>query len=107
MLVSELKMPPQVVNVLLEYVLKISDNRLVRSFVESVAAAWMRNGVDSVDKAIAETKKPRRPRAAVQRRDVLPDYYQQSSQAASQEVTEDFNREEFEEIRRQLREREG
>ncbi|MCH1939293.1 hypothetical protein [Holdemania massiliensis] len=43
-----------------------------------------------------------------QRQDVLPDYYQQMKTGSEKEIAEetDFDREEFEEIRRQLREQE-
>ena len=43
-----------------------------------------------------------------QRQDVLPDYYQQMKTGSEKETAEetDFDREEFEEIRRQLREQE-
>ena len=42
------------------------------------------------------------------RPDVLPDYYVQMKSGSEKEITEetDFDREEFEEIRRQLREQE-
>lgn len=41
-LITEMKMDPKVVNILLEHVLSISDNKLVPSFVASLAAAWIR-----------------------------------------------------------------
>lgn len=43
------------------------------------------------------------------RQDVLPDYYQQMKDGSDQKTKEDtdFNREEFEKVRRQLREQEG
>ena len=58
-LITEMKMDPKIVNLLLEYVLSISDNKLVPNFVASIAAAWIRSGIDSPEKAMAEMKKPR------------------------------------------------
>lgn len=109
-LIGSLKMDPGVVNVLLEYVLKISDNRLVRSFVESVAASWVRSHVDTVEKALAEAQKPiGAGRKNSRRQDVLPEYYQQMKSGAVSETETDtsFDREEFEALRRKMREQEG
>ena len=49
-----------------------------------------------------------RGKSAQKRQDVLPDYYQQMKTGSDQETAEaaDFDREEYEEIRRQLREQE-
>lgn len=47
----------EVINVMIEYILKISDNRLNHKFVESVAGEWARDGVNSKELAILETKK--------------------------------------------------
>ena len=72
--------------------------------------AWIRSGVDTAEKAMAEAKKPRgRSGRGGSRKDVLPDYYVQMKTGSEKETAEetDFDREEFEEIRRRLREQEG
>ncbi|MBP3891059.1 MAG: DnaD domain protein [Solobacterium sp.] len=48
---------PEVINVMIEYILKKSQNRLVRAFVEMVAGEWARDGVKTKEDAIAQTKK--------------------------------------------------
>lgn len=109
-LITEMKMDPKIVNLLLEYVLSISDNKLVPNFVASIAAAWIRSGIDSPEKAMAEMKKPRSNAGRKSnRKDVLPDYYVQMKSGEEKEAEKepDFDREEFEEIRRRLREQEG
>ncbi|MCL1949905.1 MAG: DnaD domain protein [Turicibacter sp.] len=45
-----------VVNVLLDYVLKISDGRLPKPLVEKIAGEWQRKKIDSVDKAIKQVR---------------------------------------------------
>lgn len=50
-LLEEFRLAPEVCNVLIEYVLKISDQKFIRSFVESVAASWVRANVDTFEKA--------------------------------------------------------
>ena len=44
----DLNMNPGVVNVLIDYVLRINDNKLVKSFVDSIASQWIRNKVETV-----------------------------------------------------------
>ncbi len=41
-----------VVNVLLDYVLKTNNNKLVRNYVETIAGQWKRLGIDTVDEAM-------------------------------------------------------
>lgn len=110
MLIGDLKMNPQVANVLLEYVLKISDNRLVRPFVESVGASWIRNHVDSLEKAQQAAKQTITKRTTTnQRKDILPEYYQEVKQGTTQkkEAEIPFNNDEMTELRRKLKEQEG
>lgn len=51
-LLIELNMLPGVVNVLLDYVLKINDNKLNRAFVESIASQWLRHNIKTVEDAM-------------------------------------------------------
>lgn len=47
----------EVINIMLEYILKISDNQLREKFVYMVAGEWARDGVDNREKAFAECRK--------------------------------------------------
>lgn len=49
--------PPVVINIMIEYILKRSQNRLVKSFVEMVAGEWARNHIQTREEAINQTKK--------------------------------------------------
>lgn len=40
------------INVLIDYVLKINNNKLVRSFVEQIAAQWKRSKITTVSDAM-------------------------------------------------------
>lgn len=61
MLIIDLELPPAVVNVLLDYVLKINNNRLSRNYIETIAGQWKRAGlktaVDAMEFAEKENKK--------------------------------------------------
>ena len=45
----------EVVNVLIEYVLKTSNNGFNKNYVETIASSWSRNKVDTYEKAIEQT----------------------------------------------------
>ena len=63
-LMMDLKMPFEVINVMVEYILEISDNRLNKKFVEVVAASWIRNGIKTKDQAIQMAAKDKATRNA-------------------------------------------
>ncbi len=55
-LVTKQKMPYQVVNVMIEGILKTNDNKLTKGFVESIAATWIRNNINTLEKALEAVK---------------------------------------------------
>lgn len=52
-LVVDLDLKPGVVNVLIDYVLKINNNKLVKAYVEQIASQWVRSKVETVEDAMA------------------------------------------------------
>ncbi|NCB32959.1 MAG: hypothetical protein EOM64_03585 [Erysipelotrichia bacterium] len=72
-LLVKYKFAPDIINIMIEYILKVSQNRLIRSFVEMIAGEWSRDGVDTRDKAFKETKKQLKGTRPM-RKDVLPSY---------------------------------
>ena len=57
MLAIDMDLKPGVINVLLDYVLKINDNKLNRNFVETIASQWKRSGIETVSDAMAIAEK--------------------------------------------------
>ena len=53
----DFKFPNEVINVMLEYILRVSKNRLSRNFVDMVASEWARDGIETKEQAVVETKK--------------------------------------------------
>jgi len=51
-LMVDLNLNPGVVNVLVDYVLRINDNKLVKSFIDSIASQWVRSKVETVEQAM-------------------------------------------------------
>lgn len=57
MLVVDLKLNPAVVNVLIDYVLKTQNNRLVKAYVETIAGEWKRANIETAKEAMEYAEK--------------------------------------------------
>ena len=51
-LLVDLKLMPGVVNVLLDYVLRVNNQKLNRTYVETIASHWKRLGIETVEEAM-------------------------------------------------------
>lgn len=51
-LLLDLDLKPGVVNVLVDYVLKINNNKLVKSFIDVIAAQWKKSNIETVEDAM-------------------------------------------------------
>ena len=81
------------------------------NYTVAILASWKTQGYDTVEKAQAGLEQRRirvNGKGRSKRPDVLPDYYVQMKSGSEKETAEetDFDREEFEEIRRKLKEQE-
>ncbi len=56
-LLIDQKLVPGVVNVLISYVLKVNDEKLTKSFVETLAGQWKRLNIETVEDAMRYTEK--------------------------------------------------
>ncbi len=56
-LAIDLGMTPAVINVLIDYILRINDNKLNKRFIEPVAAQWTRLGIKTATSAMNEAAK--------------------------------------------------
>jgi len=57
MLLLDFNLNPGVVNVLLDYVLRINDNKLTKNFIEVIASQWKRSNVETVEEAMKIAEK--------------------------------------------------
>lgn len=57
LLLIDFNLNPGVVNVLVDYVLRINDNKLVKSFIEVIAGQWKRSNVETVEEAMKIAEK--------------------------------------------------
>ena len=107
-LMKEYKLQPDVVNVLLEYVLEKTNQRLTKSYVEKVAGMWIRLQIDSHEKALQliEDEKNKQSSTSVKKIIELPDWFHQSDEKEKDDTTEDednFDKEAFLEKLNKLR----
>lgn len=98
-LMIEQKLNPGVVNVLLDYVLKINNNKLVRKFVEQIAVQWKRSKIETVSDAIdfarsEYDKKNNKPKTN-KKIEAIPSWFNQDieSDMLSDEELEAFEKE--------------
>lgn len=56
-LLVDLKLNPGVVNVLIDYVLRINDNKLNKNYVEAIASQWKRINIKTVSEAMQQAEK--------------------------------------------------
>ncbi len=102
-LLIELNLNPGVVNVLIDYVLKINNNKLVKSFVEAIAIQWKRSNIETVEEAMnfAEQEYKKRKEYAnkgkkqSKKEDTVPEWFNQEIEAKKPSET---SRKQIEEI---------
>lgn len=76
-LALELNMSPAVINVLIDYVLRISDNKLNKAYVETIAGQWTRLGIKTAREAMNQAKKEykKKPKKEINKSVKLPTWF--------------------------------
>ncbi len=102
-LALDMKFAPEVINVMIEYILKCSDNRLNRKFVEMVAGEWARDNVTTKEQALKETRKTlsyaNRPSYSSVS---VPEYMKRQAEGTAEEDPSKASEEQLERIRKLL-----
>lgn len=70
----KMKFSDEVINIMLEYILKRSENKLRKTFVQMVAGEWARDGVKTKEDAIKATKKETTGKSAYMYVMNMPEY---------------------------------
>ncbi len=96
-LLVELELLPGVVNVLIDYVLKINNNKLTTNFVDAIAVQWKRSQIktvsDAIDFALKEydSRKKRVVSKPVKKESKLPEWFNtdiKEEEATDEEIRE-------------------
>lgn len=100
-LLIDIKLNPAVVNVLIDYVLKINNKKLTRAYVETIASQWKRLGIETAKEAMEQAEKEYKkrkkvtPKERVKKEDITPVWF--NREIKGEELTEE-EKKEFEEL---------
>ena len=94
-LLQDIKLNPAVINVLVDYVLSTNNNKLSKSYVETIAGQWKRSGIETASEAIDMAKKEHNKAKKTtdnNRKKVLPSWIDEkiTSEQGSIEEEEEF-----------------
>lgn len=98
-LIIDFKLNPAVVNVLVDYVLRINNKKLVKSYIETIASQWKRLSIETASEAMEqaekEYKKYKKVKVTKKKEDNLPSWF--NKEIKKEELTEE-EKLEFEEL---------
>ena len=91
-LLLDLKLTPGVVNVLIDYVLKVNNQKLNKNYVEAIASQWKRLGIETVEEAMNACKKEHKKlvketSTPTKKLDKVPEWF--DKQIEKQEITKE------------------
>ena len=94
MLLIDLKLNPAVVNVLIDYILKTNNNKLVKQYVETIAGQWKRCGVETASEAMAlaekeHKKKQKKSTSSKKKTEIIPEWFNESIESNNSEEDDD------------------
>lgn len=94
-LLIDMNLKPGVVNVLIDYVLKINNNKLVKNFIELIAEQWSRSKIETVEDAMKfaekEYKKTKNIKQTTKKIEQKPDWFNkkiEKEKASDSEIDE-------------------
>ena len=95
-LTTNFKLKDDVINIMIEYILKTNDNRLDRNYVTKIASVWVRNNIDTKEKALEAIKPQQKKTKSTKKTErTLPNWYineEDEFEQASDESIEEFER---------------
>jgi replication initiation and membrane attachment protein len=68
-LAIDLDLKPGVINVLIDYVLKINNNKLIKNFIFAIAEQWSRSNIKTVEQAMDFAKQEYTKRRVIKKKD--------------------------------------
>ena len=78
-LLVDYELTPGVVNVLIDYVLKINNNKLTKNFILKIAQQWKRSNIKTVEEAMNICKNENKTKQSVKKvKEEKPNWFNQS-----------------------------
>ena len=94
MLLQDIKLNPAVINVLIDYVLRTNNNKLVKGYVETIAGQWKRSGIETAEEAMQTAEKEYKKaykNSSKQKSKVMPSWFNENiSSTEEDEQDEEF-----------------
>lgn len=102
-LISDYRMKPEVVNVLIEYVLTMKQQQFPKAYVEKVAGTWVRLEIDTYEKALSHIEEEQQTKSyyGKPKEKELPAWYHDQESVVVN--TDDFDEEELARNLKELR----
>jgi len=90
-LAVDLGMMPAVINVLIDYVLRINDNKLTRGFIETIAGQWTRLGIKTASAAMEQAGKEfKKKTKVITNKDIkLPTWFDKDNKQTDEQISEE------------------
>lgn len=94
-LLQDVKLNPAVINVLIDFTLRTNNNKLVKSYIETIAGQWKRSGIETASEAmdIAEKEyKKKYDKTPSKKAKIVPSWYNKdiTSEESNKEEDEEF-----------------
>lgn len=104
-LMFDLELKPAVINVLIDYVMRVNDKKLSKNFVETIAGQWKRLNIETAEDAMLQAEKETKKKRVVTKKvsykkeeEKLPEWF-------DKEIKEDkLDKEEEEKVKNMLKE---
>ena len=82
-LMNDLGLRPAVVNVLVDYVMRVNDKKLAKNFIETIAGQWKRLGIETAEDAMNQAYKESKKKKVVvssknkikKEEEILPEWF--------------------------------
>ena len=97
-LLEDQKLNPAVINVLVDYVLRTNNNKLNKSYIETIAGHWKRSNIETAEEAMAIAEKEHKKNISNTKtksktsNKVIPEWFNTNIEEVNVESNDDFNK---------------
>ena len=102
-LLIDLKLNPAVVNVLIDYTLRTNNNKLVKSYVETIAGQWKRSGIETASEAMALAEKEHKKKYKNEqssKKSIIPSWFNEKIESTEEGTSNEEFKNFIEELRK-------